>query len=86
MQEGWYECEKRKQRVVDQWNRLICYCSARLSDPVPSVYDFMPLEGDPSPEEILALQKERVIKETNAAMIQRDNTLSVFKNYKHGRV
>jgi hypothetical protein len=46
----------------------------------------MPLEGDPTKEEIAEMHKERLKKEQETAMSDREKILAAFKNHKRGRL
>lgn len=45
-----------------------------------SVYEFMPLEGDPTPEEIERMEKENLEKEMKAARKMYDETMKAVTN------
>lgn len=76
----------RSQYGADQRLRFLAYTTAKpyLKDQNLSIYDFMPLEGDPTPEEIARIQQENLEKEMAQAKIDREKVLTTFRNY--GRV
>ena len=50
-----------------------------LKDQNMSPYEFWPLDGDPTPEEINEEQKERLEKEMEQATAARERILNKFK-------
>lgn len=48
-----------------------------------SIYEFMPLAGDPTPEQIAQIQQENFEKEMAEARIMYDQTMKAVRN---GRV
>lgn len=61
--------------------RVLTYTIAApyLKDKNMTAYEFMPLEGDPTPEEIREQENERVEKEMQEAQERRQQILSDFK-------
>ena len=65
---------------------MLTYTIAKpyLKDQNMTVYDFWPLEGDPTAEEINEGHKERLEKETEEAMKARERILTKFKQRNGG--
>lgn len=65
---------------------MLTYTIAKpyLKDQNMSVYEFMPLEGDPTAEEMEQQEKERLEKEMAEAMKARERILSKFKQRNGG--
>jgi hypothetical protein len=55
-----------------------------LKDQDTSPYEFWPLDGDPTPEEINKEQQERFEKEAEEAQITRERILTKFKQRNAG--
>lgn len=55
-----------------------------LKDQNMSPYEFWPLEGDPTPEEINEEQQERLERESKEAAIARERILNKFKKRNGG--
>jgi hypothetical protein len=49
-----------------------------------SPYEFWPMDGDPTPEEITQEQQERLEKESEAAAAARERILTKFKQRNGG--
>jgi hypothetical protein len=66
--------------------RMLTYtiASPYLKDQNMTAYEFMPLEGDPTPEEIREHERERLEKEMQAAQERRQQILLDFKK-RNGR-
>lgn len=56
-----------------------------LKDQNMTVYEFWPLDGDPTPDEINEEQQERLEKEMQAAAEARERIIKKFKQ-RNGRV
>ncbi len=71
---------------MDSRIRFLAFCVAGpyLKDKSMSIYDFMPIPGDPTPEQIVIIQQENLEKEMIEAKKVKDAVLSAFNNY--GRV
>lgn len=65
---------------------MLTYMIAKpyLKDEHMTVYEFWPLEGDPTPEEINEEQKERLEKEMQAAAETRERILKKYKQRNGG--
>lgn len=61
--------------------RMLTYTIAKpyLKDQDMSVYEFMPFDDDPTPEEITQQEKERLEKEMEAAKKRREEILQKVK-------
>jgi hypothetical protein len=55
-----------------------------LKDEHMTVYEFWPLDGDPTPEEMAQEQRERLEKESKEAAISRERILTKFKQRNGG--
>jgi hypothetical protein len=66
--------------------RLLAYTFARpyLKDESMSPYEFWPMDGDPTAEEINQEQQERLEKESEAAAAARERILTKFKQRNGG--
>jgi hypothetical protein len=66
--------------------RLLAYTTAKpyLKDENMTVYEFWPLDGDPTPEEMAQEQQERLEKESKEAAIARERILTKFKQRNGG--
>lgn len=62
--------------------RFIAYmiAQARFIDSQMTIWDFMPLEGDPTPEEVIELKKQEHNKRMDQAKIAHDQ----WKKKKYG--
>jgi hypothetical protein len=67
-----------EERLNDQWKQTreivyMIYCSVSEAKGRESIFEFMPLPGDPTPEEIkqMKMQMMRKKMESNAARVQR---------------
>lgn len=67
---------------------MLTYTIAKpyLIDQKMTAYEFMPMEGDPTPQEIRQEQQERLERETEAAKIRRDEILGKHKLKLNGGV
>lgn len=77
----------RNEHVETERLRMLTYTIAKpyLKDQNMTVYEFWPLDGDPTEEEITQEQKERLERETQEAQVTRDRILTKFKQ-RNGRV
>jgi hypothetical protein len=66
--------------------RLLVYTTAKpyLKDENMTAYEFWPLDGDPTPEEMAQEQQERLQKESKEAAIARERILKKFKQRNGG--
>jgi len=71
----------RNQKVENERTRFLAYTMAKpyLKDQDMSVYEFWPLDGDPTSEEITQDQNERLEREMEAAAEARARILKKFK-------
>lgn len=67
---------------------MLTYTIAKpyLIDQKMTAYEFMPMEGDPTQEEIRQEQQERLEQETEAAKKRRDEILGKHKRKLNGGV
>lgn len=54
----------RVEANTEAWHRarLVAYVSATLKEPVPSLWEFLPLPGDPTPEQMAQMKLEQARK------------------------
>ena len=76
----------RRQRVENDRLRMLTYTIAKpyLKDQNMNAYEFWPLDGDPTPDEINEEQQERLEKESQEAAIARERILTKFKQRNGG--
>jgi hypothetical protein len=76
----------RNEKADNERTRLLAYTMAKpyLKDQNMSPYEFWPLEGDPTPEEINEEQQERLEKEMKAAAEARERIIKKFKQRNGG--
>jgi hypothetical protein len=76
----------RERYKMDASIRFLAFCVAGpyLKDKSMTIYDFMPLEGDPTPEQIAAAQQENFEQEMIQARKAKEAVMTAFNNY--GRV
>lgn len=76
----------RNERSENERVRLLAYTMAKpyLKDQSMSPYEFWPLDGDPTAEEITQEQQERLEKESQEAAIARERILKKFKQRNAG--
>lgn len=78
----------RDRRAENERLRMLTYTIAKpyLKDENMTAYEFMPLDGDPTPEEMRQQEQERLVRETEAAKKRRDEILAKHKHKLNGRV
>lgn len=76
---------KRLQYSTDRRVRFLAYTAAKpyLKDQSMSIYEFMPLEGDPTREQIAQIQQENLEKEMLEARAIHGEIMKAVRN---GRV
>lgn len=72
----------RGQYDADSRLRFLVYAVAKpyLKDQSMSIYEFMPLAGDPTPEQIARIQQENLEKEMAEARIIKDEIMKAVRN------
>lgn len=80
MSEGYND----KQQDVDHKVRLLAYMVVKpyLKDQKTSIYEFMPLPGDPTPEEIAAIEQANLEKEMQEAKIEYERVKKEFSQWR----
>lgn len=78
----------RVKQAENNMHRTLCYIIAKpyLKDQSMTMYEFMPLDGDPTPEEILKIQQENFEKEMIQARKMKDEIMGKFNNINNGGV
>lgn len=73
-----------KQRNIDRRLRLLCYITAKpyLKNQDTTVYEFMPVDGDPSPEELEAIENANLEKEMQKARVEYDRVKKEFQQWR----
>lgn len=66
--------------VIDKRNRLLSYVVAKpnLIDQNLSIFDFIPLEGDPTPEELQKIADDEMLELRRI----KDEAINILKNYR----
>lgn len=72
----------RSQYDADSRLRFLAYAVAKpyLKDQSMSIYEFMPLNGDPTPEQIAQIQQENLEKEMIQARAIKDEIMKAVRN------
>lgn len=68
----------------DRRARLIAYCSAQPKD--IGIYEWFPLEGDPTPEQIAAAEREAFERDVAVYRKVKEEIKNSFNNYRDAGV